>query len=320
MSGDAVNSLHIRTRSPEDDARIVEILAAVAPYWPPITVEELRREDGMQPENASFERCVAAVEGAVVGTTSYNRIVHTDDPAVWHCQVAVDPTRWSHGIGGRLYDHLLQRVTADGARRLKCHVREDLPNAIAFLERRGFWRTGFQEQLSRLEVRTANLEKCRAAAVSMEEGIRIATLAELGMSEELLHAIYMLDNETTRDIPTSDPWTSMSFDFWRKYLELPGFSPDAFWVAMTGGRPVGMAVLVRKGGDAATNGYTGVDRAYRGKGIARALKLRTVEWAREHGIEFIYTGNSAHNKPMLAINIDMGYKVLPAEIDMEKTM
>jgi mycothiol synthase len=78
---------------------------------------------------------------------------------------------------------------------------------------------------------------------------------------------------------------------------------------------VGLAFLQMRAGSIADNGYTGVDRLYRGRGIARALKLRTVEWAREHGVEAIVTGNDVDNKPMLGINIELGYRPLPANIE-----
>ena len=53
-------------------------------------------------------------------------------------------------------------------------------------------------------------------------------------------------------------------------------------------------------------------RAFRGRGVARALKLRTVRWAQENEIQFIDTANDAENARMLAINVRMGYKPLPA--------
>jgi GNAT superfamily N-acetyltransferase len=63
-----------------------------------------------------------------------------------------------------------------------------------------------------------------------------------------------------------------------------------------------------------------VDPAYRGRGIARALKLKTVEWAREHGVEFIFTANDAQNQRMLSINSSLGYRPLPASIDLVKEL
>jgi GNAT superfamily N-acetyltransferase len=82
---------------------------------------------------------------------------------------------------------------------------------------------------------------------------------------------------------------------------------------------VGLARL-RRQGNAAVNAYTAVDPAYRGRGIARALKLRTVLWARATGLEYLYTGNDIENRRMLAINSRLGYTPLPASVEMIKVL
>ena len=47
-------------------------------------------------------------------------------------------------------------------------------------------------------------------------------------------------------------------------------------------------------------GLTGVRREARGRGIAMALKLRTVRYALDKGVEHIKTWNDQRNQPMLA--------------------
>jgi len=49
-------------------------------------------------------------------------------------------------------------------------------------------------------------------------------------------------------------------------------------------------------------------RSHRGRKIALALKLRTVEVARRYGVERIVTNNDSLNAPMLSINRTLGYK------------
>ncbi len=68
------------------------------------------------------------------------------------------------------------------------------------------------------------------------------------------------------------------------------------------------------------NAYTGVDRAYRGRGVARALKLRTIQWARQNNVDFIYTGNDIANQRMLAINVQLGYEPLPGWVEVVKEL
>jgi hypothetical protein len=56
-------------------------------------------------------------------------------------------------------------------------------------------------------------------------------------------------------------------------------SAETHWVALNGERPVGMTFLKRLSEDAAENDYTCVAATHRSRGIATALKLRTIAWA-----------------------------------------
>jgi len=83
---------------------------------------------------------------------------------------------------------------------------------------------------------------------------------------------------------------------------------------------VGLTYLVVHNPERASTGYTGVARAYRGRGVASALKEAAVRWASDHGIQYIYTGNDLTNAPMLAINRKLGFQPLPASIEMVKQL
>jgi RimJ/RimL family protein N-acetyltransferase len=54
--------------------------------------------------------------------------------------------------------------------------------------------------------------------------------------------------------------------------------------------------------------FTGTLRAYRGRGLALAVKLASIRWAREHGITSMSTHNDETNAAMLAINRRLGYR------------
>lgn len=59
------------------------------------------------------------------------------------------------------------------------------------------------------------------------------------------------------------------------------------------------------------NGFTGVDRAYRGRHLALALKLLSIQVARRYAVEYLYTNNDSTNTPMLAVNRRLGYQPEP---------
>jgi GNAT superfamily N-acetyltransferase len=65
-------------------------------------------------------------------------------------------------------------------------------------------------------------------------------------------------------------------------------------------------------------GVTGVLREYRRRGIATALKVKTIEYARNHGYRFIVTQNASVNAEMLALNEKLGFKRSVGIITMER--
>jgi GNAT superfamily N-acetyltransferase len=238
----------------------------------------------------------------------------------------VDPEQWGQGVGRRLWERLAQRLSDLGALRVYGVVREDLPGSRAWAERRGFVPTGNADRESRLDVRRANLDGFEGVEDQLKrEGIRIATVAQIGLDDEaFLRRLHAMEVAAIRDIPTSETIASdpIPYDLWKgEMFGTPWRSADTFWVALDGDEPVGLARLrVFETAPAAYNGFTATAAAYRGRGIARALKLRTIQWCREQGIDYIYTGNHVENRRMLDINIRLGYQPLPGGIELVKDL
>ena len=68
------------------------------------------------------------------------------------------------------------------------------------------------------------------------------------------------------------------------------------------------------------NLFTGVDREYRGRRLAQALKALSIRFAQEYGADYIITHNDSQNGPMLAINRKLGYQPLPGVYRMVKQL
>ncbi len=113
----------------------------------------------------------------------------------------------------------------------------------------------------------------------------------------------------------------MDYEQWRKRLENPGLLPDANFIALDGDRYVGFSNLWKsQGDDHLHTGLTGILRAYRRRGIALALKLRAVAYAKARGAPVIRTGNETGNRAMLSINEKLGFARQPAWIDFVKVV
>lgn len=314
--------LTYRPAAPDDDPQLVGIENRIFPEWPPLTLEEYRyRHDRTNlPADAVVERSVAVRDGRVIGAVELSTAIWTDQPNRYNGTILVHPDHCGRGIGSRLYEALERRAHELKASHVYGYVREDLPEAQEFLKHRGFVTTGHSDRASRLDVRQAHLEGREALEADVHrQGIRIATLAEMGVTEAFLRALYDLESATAKDVPASEPVAMFQFELWRRVvLTAPGRSPEAVWVALDGDRPVAAAYLQRHGETAAENGYTCTHPDYRGRGLARVLKLRTVLWARENGIEYIYTDNDIDNKRMLDINVRLGYKPMPCSLEVVK--
>jgi len=124
-------------------------------------------------------------------------------------------------------------------------------------------------------------------------------------------------------VPGLDPATSSPFErFEQEVLRAPYALPEAYFIAIRGDRYVGESALAPEGDDPRVlhQGLTGVLRDDRGRGIAMALKLRTIEYGRAHGFRQIRTMNDSLNEPMLAINEALGFIREPAWITFGKDL
>ena len=103
-------------------------------------------------------------------------------------------------------------------------------------------------------------------------------------------------------------------------LQSPHFLPSGYQIAVDqeNGAYVGSTALNRKDGDILGTGLTGVLRSHRRRGIAMALKLYAIGYARSVNAREIHTGNAAISLAMLAINEALGFAKQPVWILMVK--
>lgn len=71
------------------------------------------------------------------------------------------------------------------------------------------------------------------------------------------------------------------------------------------------------GGEAYTQ-YACVRREYRGRGVALAVKLLTIQEAIKAGAARMRTNNNPENLPMLRVNEKLGYQMLPGPRSLKK--
>jgi GNAT superfamily N-acetyltransferase len=300
-----VVGLEIRDASLDDAEAWCALVNAVWPHNPrsPVRYRHMRTVVDPLARHVLGERDGRAVAAAVALRPPW-----TGDPELINGGVWVLPSARGQGVGTALLAHVERLARERGARRLGVGVCGDDADSRRFVDRRGFV---VSDVVRRVGLRVADAPR---RTPSFPTGVRLTTLAA---EPELLRPLYELDMLTQADIPSSDPPPQMSFEAWcAAFTDAPGFRPDALFMAVREGRPIGYAALdiddVRPA--VADHAMTAVHPDERGHGIATALKLATIEWAREAGIEELETSNHEQNAAMRAVNARLGYTPRPDQV------
>lgn len=314
----------IRPFREQDYGAIVELGNAVYADYP-WSEAEIRHWDGRYDgRRVRLERLVALEpSGRIVGWGEFHHEPNSFDPRKLAVDITVHPAHQGRGIGGRLYDDLIRGMAPLDPVLLWSSTRETFRQSVAFLERRGFVEKRRTWE-SRLDVDTFDptpfLEKASRGAA----GLTVTTVAaERERDPAWRQKLYDLDREIGEDVPRMDAFTPLPFEeHMKRLLENPSWLPEAHFLATDGDRWVAQSNMFRSDELPAVlyQGITGTRRAYRGRGLALALKLRTVDYARRHGIREIRTWNDSLNAPMLHINVALGFVRQPAWINYEKRL
>jgi GNAT superfamily N-acetyltransferase len=271
----------------------VDLRNSVIDWWP-LDAASLRHAHERGQPRLELD---ARLEGELVGGAMVTVPEMESDDTIAYANVWVLPPRRARGIGTALSGALCAQARAWGKTGLQVLVRE--ADDGGFAGRRGFAEVSRSVRLE--------LDVARAEPASGDE-IEVVTLAQ---RPDLLHAVYEVDLEAVPDVPTPQPWRVGTFDEWRaRDFEGPGVRPEGWFLALVDGEVAGYAMLMFPPAwpDAAFHEMTGVRRAYRGRGIAGALKRAQIRWAKEARLARLVTENHEHNEPIRRLNERLGYR------------
>ncbi|MBC8102617.1 MAG: GNAT family N-acetyltransferase [Cytophagales bacterium] len=310
-------------RNSEADYEALAALQNIETPEMPVTASEIRYRDEQQPAHLLSGRFLAQTAAdTILGVSDYGQWLGMYHPRRFWGGVLVHPDCRRQGIGTRLYDALLERLAPHDPLSLRAVAREDKPDANAFLEKRGyapdmrFWE-------SVLQVAAFDPAPYQGAIDRfVSEDFTIRSYADLANDPDRDRRLYEMVEEVHQDVPSPEARTPVPFDEWIKRLDSPNFLPDANFVALgPDGTYLGITMLwKRQATDQLQTGLTGVRAAYRRKGIALALKLRAIEYARSMGAPSIRTDNESNNRGMLSINEALGFVKDPVWVVYVKTL
>ncbi len=300
-------SLIIRPADPDvDNQAIARLLSFVESET--VTAEFVRdRQRKILPTTIHQSFLAEDTTGPVVGLVTAQHVAYKRE-GYFELQIVVDPARRHRGIGAALYDTIVVWARTQGATTLSASVRDDCPACLAFASHRGFEMESHQFEMV-LDVAAFNRTPFAGAIQAVQAtGIRFFSLAETDSSEAMLRRLYDLNTRTGMDIPgNSDepvrPFEQFALSVFGGYW----FRAEGQIFAADGDRWIGMAAVGEVAPGSMYNMHTGVLRDYRGRGIAQALKLLAIDYARRQGARWIRTNNDSRNTSMLAINQKLGY-------------
>jgi mycothiol synthase len=279
----------IEIRPAETDAdleawRSVRLL--VCPDERAMTVEQMRAA-----ETPGRLLVLAELDGTVAGSGIADRSSLGNRAFV---MPRIFPGARRRGVGTAVLRALEAHAVSVGVEAAVTHVDGLDEGALAFAQRFGFEEVDRQvEQVKELGTEPAP---------DFPAGVDIVTIAD---RPELLREAYQLGVQGYADMAT--PWpASITLDEW---LREEATHPEGSFVALAGGEIVGFAGLMRWTGEPqlAENGLTVVRRAWRGRGLAPALKRRQLAWAAANGIREVTTWTQRGNESMQLVNERLGY-------------
>jgi GNAT superfamily N-acetyltransferase len=286
-------------RSATTDADLDALLAVHNAVYPngPLGLRELR---SLESQVREIRFWVAWKGSRVVGAADAGLRVQQPE-AFGYAWVL--PDKRGHGIGSRLYETISAYAASRGKDVLEAWVEDAQPDGLAFVRNRGFHEIGRELRVS------LDLTKIEAPWIDVPAGITITTWAE---RPDSIRGIYDVAVEASADIPGDEDREVEPFEDWVAHeMEAgPGDRKDATFVALAGDEVVGYSKfsLSDVQPKVAHHDLTGVRRAWRKQGIARALKQTQIAWAKHEGFERLETTNEERNAPIRKLNAEFGYE------------
>jgi mycothiol synthase len=249
-----------------------------------------------------------AETGLVVAYAHYFHMPWAHSPTRFWCAVRCAPAFRRRGAGGRLYAEVGRDLERLGAREVRAMVREAAPELVARMAELGY------EELFRSWDFELDLGRWQGALLPGEPRFPFVITPlpeEQARCPGWLARLRELYIDVNREVPLpNSPDPEPPPEVLSDYLDRwPTSLPDACFVAREGDRYVGVCILHRSEDDPSclSHLFTGVDRAYRGRGVANALKLATIDYGRRRGYARILTVVESNNPGMMALNEKLGF-------------
>ena len=240
-----------------------------------------------------------------------------------HCEVEVwlERSALDRDLLIEMFAWIGDRAEAEGSRLLMAYCAEDEAEMLDALAALAYRRERI-ERVWELDLK-AHGRRLAGEAVAARERMAAAGIEWKTLSDwhdpDRIRKLHELNQRTVQDVPHTLTIVAEAFEDFEKRVNAPDRPHDRFWIALDGELPVAMSYLkfppVR---GPVWTGYTCTEPKYRGRGLARDIKLQTLAQAVELGVPSVSTANDGENAPMLHINEALGYARQPGFVEHHK--
>ena len=164
------------------------------------------------------------------------------------------------------------------------------------------------------------LDRARAAGITITSFAETLAGRDAAAQERWWHALYDAEAPMWEDIPFATPTPHWPWDRFYEMSTSPKLFQDLSLVAYAGDQIAGFTTTGKSKDKDGWTFMTGTARDYRGRGVARALKVEALTRAKRRGLRAMGTTNDEPNKSMRGINATLGYQMLPAHVELEKPL
>jgi RNA polymerase sigma factor (sigma-70 family) len=250
---------------------------------------------------------------------AYGAVEQTAYLPKYRLSLLSDPQWLNRGAGELLLDRLMSDLGEAKAITVSCRQYASENEIVELLKSRGF------EEVSRVLDLRLNVDDVDPSSLPPVQGITITTFAEERERDpRCVEKLYELTTLLRQDDPARGPVAPPAYNAREAlmWLELPWVLPDAYFIAKRGDEYVGVTdvSLFEALPGALTQGFTGVKRDYRRRGLATALKLNAILYARSHGYKIIQSFNKPEQVAIRTLNEKLGFAVMFEHLLFEKCL
>jgi len=287
-------------------------------------VAEFKHSDASRKPEQFFQRWVVEEDGRIIAFGSVSQPPQFKEPGRYRFNITVHPNFERRGAGTAVYNTIWQTLQNRDAKptivESGCYQHHD--QAVRFLQKRGYQQV-MRWVITRLELPDFDAQPYTPLFTKLAaQGIEITTLPRLQAKDpDWLEKLYELEWQLTLDEPLPYTPQKIPIDQYKKLVvDNPQVILPSWMVAVDNGEVIGLSLLEKGSAPGGlSTGFTGVHRHYRRRGLATALKVRTIEYAKSAGYSFIRTGNEENN-PMLTLNKKLGFQEITARLAFEKRL